>query len=377
MPLFLRQHVDKLDRRWLRQQGIGVREQSVRNLAVDMLLAIASVCESIKDEEGVLVVTQREPHRSEVFGSGLSTLLDTFSTANTLASARKRGARFKTELVGMRRRVRTAQGFDLSHKLSRGGASAEPDLVIVPAMKSKDPQSLDAMLNRRECLDAKAWLAEHLATRTELAAVCTGTYLLAASGALTGRVATTSWWLGADFARRFPEVVVDAGQMIVRDGRCITAGAAMAHVDLALWFVRQRSPDLATRTARHLLYDEERPSQAAYAIPGHIAHDDPLVDRFERWVRRHLAEFSITAAARSLGVTERTLQRRIRSALDRTPLQFVQDLRIERALHRLRVGDDDLDEIASDVGYGSAAALRTVLRRRTGRSLRAHRVRGR
>ena len=157
--------------------------------------------------------------------------------------------------------------------------------------------------------------------------------------------------------------------------RVATAGAALAHVDLALWLVRRSSPSLATLTARYLV-SEPRPSQAAYAIPDHLAHFDPTVERFERWARRRIAEgFSLPAAARAVGASERTLARRLRTVLGKSPLGYFQDLRVERAVHLLQTTDASVDEIASQVGYSTGMTLRTLLRRGIGRGVREIRSR--
>jgi len=92
-------------------------------------------------------------------------------------------------------------------------------------------------------------------------------------------------------------------------GNVVTAGAALAHIDLALWLVRRRSPALA-RSVAHFLAFDGRPSQAAYVMQDHLAHSDPLVEKFESWARRNLSGFSLDAAARVVGASERTLERR-------------------------------------------------------------------
>jgi transcriptional regulator GlxA family with amidase domain len=193
--------------------------------------------------------------------------------------------------------------------------------------------------------------------------------LLAASGILDGGRATTTWWLSPLFRERFPRVALDESRMIVESSRVVTAGAALAHVDLALWLVRRRSPALAESVARHLVFDA-RPSQAAYVMPDHLMHADPVVERFEQWARRHLADFALAEAARHVGASERTLERRIRAVLGKTPLSYVQDLRVEVAVHRLRTTKESIDEIASTVGYGDGVTLRTLLRKKTGRGIR-------
>jgi transcriptional regulator GlxA family with amidase domain len=89
------------------------------------------------------------------------------------------------------------------------------------------------------------------------------------------------------------------------------------------------------------------------------------VKRFETWIRGHLAEpFALAHVARAVGSSERTLQRRIRAVLGKPPVAFVQDLRLEQAVHLLRVTQGSVDEIAGAVGYGDGSTLRTLLRRR-------------
>ena len=151
--------------------------------------------------------------------------------------------------------------------------------------------------------------------------------------------------------------------MLVRSGRLLTAGAALGHMDLALWIVRGVSPQLATLTAKYLIVDS-RPSQSAYALADHLLHDDPIVQRFEQWARGRLAKgFSLGEAAKAVGASKRTLARRMHDVLGKTPLSYFQSLRVERAVHLLKTGDASVDEIATRVGYADGATLRSLLRR--------------
>jgi transcriptional regulator GlxA family with amidase domain len=144
----------------------------------------------------------------------------------------------------------------------------------------------------------------------------------------------------------------------------------MGHFDLALWLIRQSSPELSALVARYLLVDR-RPSQAPYMIPEHLARADPLVERFERWARSRLAQgFSLESAADALATSKRTLQRRIESVLGKSPLSYFQDLRVERALHLIRTTHLDIEAIAAEVGYADGVTLRTLLRKRLGRGVR-------
>jgi transcriptional regulator GlxA family with amidase domain len=304
-----------------------------------------------------------------VFDLGLSAILDTFGTASDLASGSGRGAaRFEVTLVGVRRRVRTGRG--LLVPVTTPARAGRADVVVIPALGAKTPQLVAKMFERSDVRDATALLARYAAAGAIVGAACTGTFLLAAAGLLDGRAATTTWWLAPLFRERFPRVTLDDSRMVVPAGRVVTAGAALAHLDLALWLVRSKSPGLAALCARYLVVDS-RPSQALFAIPDHLAHADPLVERFETWAREHLVvRFSLSEAARAVGASERTLARRLRGVLGKSPLGYIQDLRVERAVHRLRTSDATLDDIAAEVGYADAVTLRTLLRRKVGRSVR-------
>lgn len=304
------------------------------------------------------------------FDTGLAAILDAFTTANELAQIQQPGASapFEISVIGMRREVRT--GLGLRVPVKPAGAMGKPDWLIVPAIAAKMPEQLLPALARRDVKDALALLRQSHADGVKIAAACIGTFVLAESGLLDGQEATTSWWLAPLFRQRYPEVRLDSARMMVPSGSFTTAGAAMGHLDLALWLLNQASPALASVVVRYLLVDA-RPSQAPYMIPDHLARADPLVERFERWARGRLAEgFSLDAAADSLATSTRTLQRRIEAVLGKSPLSYFQDLRVERAVHLLRTSHLNIEAIAAQVGYADGATLRTLLRRRMGRGVR-------
>jgi transcriptional regulator GlxA family with amidase domain len=308
------------------------------------------------------------------FDLGLSALLDTLGTANELASTMNiPTTAIKVSLVGVQRRVRTAQGLSVSVVAPR--AAPRPDAVLVPALGEKMPASLAQRLSHRDVGEAGGLLKEWAQGGAWIGAACTSTFVLAESALLDGHAATTSWWLAPLFRQRYMQVDLDESRMLVSSGAFVTAGAALAHIDLALGLIRRQSPVLAALTARYLLI-EPRESQAIFIIPDHLAHTDPLVEHFEKWARRSLGRgFSLADAARSAGTSERTLARRLRTVLGKSPLSYFQDLRVERAVHLLRTSKRSVDRIASEVGYSDGVTLRTLLRRKLGRGVRELRSR--
>jgi transcriptional regulator GlxA family with amidase domain len=311
---------------------------------------------------------------NDVFDTGLATVTDALVTANELAEMSGIASlRFDLSVVGVRRKIKTAQGLTVPVVPAAGRPT--PDLVILPALGFKTPVALEPALARTEVGDATEMLRHWAAKKVGIAAACIGTFVLGESGLLDDHEATTTWWLAPLFRRRYPKVRIDESRLIVRSGQFVTAGAALSHLDLALWLIRRVSPELAALTARYLLVDA-RPSQAAYMIPSHLANADPVVECFERWARQRLAHgFSLGEAARATATSARTLARRMHKVLGKSPLSYFQDLRVERAVHLLKTTSHGVDEIAAKVGYADGVTLRLLLRRRLGRGIRELRSR--
>ena len=304
-----------------------------------------------------------------LWDTGLTVTLDAFTIANKFSALQMRGTvRFDVSIVGVRRRVRTGQG--LATPVQAITPDLKPDWVIVPALNTGRPEQLIPALERRDVIQAKTQLRKWHDEGAQIAAACIGTFLLAEAGLLDHQEATTTWWLAPLFRQRYPNVSLDESRMLVPSDVGVTAGAAMGHLDLALWLIRKASPELAAVVSRYLLADI-RSSQAPYIIPNHLAQADPLILRFERWARDHLkAGFSLQEAANALATSARTLQRRCEAVLGKSPLSYFQDLRVERAQSLLHGSGLDLDAIAAEVGYVDGATLRTLLRERLGRGVR-------
>lgn len=304
-----------------------------------------------------------------LWDTGLAVMRDALSLADKFSVAQMGGTpRFDVSVVGVRRGVRSGQGMPIPAQAIT--PDLKPDWVVVPALGTATPEQLVPALERRDVVQAKMELRKLHAKGAHLAASCIGSFVLAETGLLDHQEATTTWWLAPLFRQRYPHVRLDETRMLVPSEVGVTAGAAMGHLDLALWLIRQASPELANVVSRYLLADI-RSSQAPYIIPNHLAQADPLILRFERWSRDHLSQgFSLQDAAHALATSARTLQRRCEAVLGKSPLSYFQDLRVERAQSLLHGSGLDLDAIAAEVGYVDGATLRTLLRERLGRGVR-------
>ncbi|MGL5818866.1 MAG: GlxA family transcriptional regulator [Phycicoccus sp.] len=304
---------------------------------------------------GVLVV-------DDMFDSGLAVTLDVLATASALAPSAGGPDAPEVVLLGPGRRARTARGLTVE-TTPFAEFSTRLGVVVCPAMNHRTFRDLIAVVRGHPTLP---WLVRQHDAGARLAAACTGTMFLAEAGLLDGRAATTSWWHAPQFRQRYPAVHLDESRTLVDDRSIVTAGAALAHADLALALVAARSPALADAVARNLLIGA-RSTQAAFSIPAQLAADDPLVVAFEQHVRARLDQPGLIAeSCAAFGVSERTLQRATTARLGMTPLAFIQELRLERAVHLLRTTTMSTGAVARAVGYRDTGAFRAMVRRRRG-----------
>ncbi|NUP29849.1 MAG: helix-turn-helix domain-containing protein [Nocardia sp.] len=308
---------------------------------------------------------------------GLGALLGAFGTANALRKELENPpAPWNVRAVSVGTSVRSGSG-NLVPTTPLGEIPVQLDALAVAAVDILEPEPLVELVTDPEHTRVLDHIRAARAQGVHLAAACTATFFLAESGVLDGSPATTSWWLGACFRGRYPQVQLDESCIVCHGDGITTAGASLSHMDMALSLIYRTSPELAERAMRYLAVGS-RASQAPYAIPEVVARGNSLIVGYERWVREHLSEqFLIATAARELGVTERSLQRATRAALGMSPKDFADDIRLDRAVQLLRSGDRTVDAVARDVGYVNASALRALARRRRGLSLaeiRAHRL---
>src|ERR1700728_1623085 len=199
-----------------------------------------------------------------VFDTGLSAVLDAFGTANTLAQmSGVSSLRFQLKVVGLHKSITTARG--LSLPVMAAARAPTPAAVVTPGIFHMRPAPLVQALAGSEVREAGAVLRKWAGRGALTATACIGTFVLAEAALLDGEEATTTWWLSPLFRQRYPRVRLDESRMIVSSGKVVTAGAALSHMDLALWLIRQRSPKLAALTAKYLVVDS-RPSQSAYVL---------------------------------------------------------------------------------------------------------------
>ncbi len=212
-----------------------------------------------------------------------------------------------------------------------------------------------------------------------LMSICSGVFVLAATGLLSGRRATTHWHYVQQLSQAHPDIQVEPDVLYVDEGRLLTSAGSAAGIDLCLHVVRADfGPEIANRLARRLVVPPHREGGQAQFIerPVPPAREGvrfaPLFDR----MRQRLAEEQpIAALAAEAGMSTRTFLRRFKDATGLPPGEWLLTERLIRARELLETTRNSIEDIAGATGFGSAAALRHHFRTRLGTSPAAYRGR--
>ncbi|HEX4250894.1 MAG TPA: helix-turn-helix domain-containing protein [Pseudonocardia sp.] len=248
-------------------------------------------------------------------------------------------------------------------------ALATADTVILPGCA--DP----AAPVPPEVLDA---LRRAAAAGTRIASICSGAFILGATGLLDGLRATTHWMATSAFAARYPTIDVDPDVLYVDNGQFLTSAGAAAGLDLCLHLIRRdHGSAVAADAARLSVMPLEREGGQAQFIV-HDRPPTPLGTELEpllRWLEDNTGtELTLDDIAAHAGMSTRTLNRRFREQTGSTPLQWLHRARIRQAQYLLEATAHPVDRVAAQVGFGSATAFRDRFKRIVGTSPNAYRA---
>ncbi|KII29660.1 GlxA family transcriptional regulator [Pseudomonas fluorescens] len=213
------------------------------------------------------------------------------------------------------------------------------------------------------------WLRAQHAKGATLGGVCVGSLMLAESGLLDGRSATTHWTSAKAFAERYPKIRLKADTPIVDDGDLITTAGLMAWSELGLRLVnRLLGPSIATSTARFLVVEHsDSASECGSNFAPILGHGDAAILKVQHWLQSTGAtDVSLTAMAERAGLEERTFLRRFRAATGLKPTEYCQHLRVGKAREMLEFTNGTIDHIAWTVGYQDPGAFRGIFKKITG-----------
>jgi len=212
-----------------------------------------------------------------------------------------------------------------------------------------------------------AWLRRAQARR--IASVCSGAFLLAESGLLDGRHATTHWASCDHFARRYPQVTLDGERIFIRDGHVWTSAGITAGIDLALALIEEDlGADISRRTAQQLVVHQRRPGgQSQFSALVELGGDAGRFADLIGWMRERLSEpLTVERLAEQAAMSPRNFARAFAAETGLTPAKAVERLRLEVARAALESGHTPLERVAEQAGFGDAGRMRRAFLRGLG-----------
>lgn len=252
--------------------------------------------------------------------------------------------------------IETSSGLTIVPDGSLGEVPRELDTLIVPGGLGSRAASAD-----QELLE---WTASASGGARRTASVCTGAFVLAAAGLLRGLRATTHWAAATELARLYPDVLVDADPIFLRDGDVWTSAGVTAGMDLALALVEEdHDRDTALAIARQLVMFLRRPgnqSQFSATLAAQQPRREPLREVQREVVEELAGEHTVEAMAGRAHMSPRHFARAFAAETGITPARYVERVRLEAARRSLEDSGEPIAEVAAACGFGTAETMRRV-----------------
>ncbi|MDN5204847.1 helix-turn-helix domain-containing protein [Fulvivirgaceae bacterium BMA10] len=271
---------------------------------------------------------------------------------------------FHVELVSsLGTTVQTQDGYAIHCERSIENLD-KTDVLLLPALEFDVKEKIEV---NKHCVEHIRRLHQQ---GTEIATMCTGAFLLAATGLLNQKKATTHWFLTKTFQQMFPEVELMDDKIIVDNGKLYTCGGATSFINLVLYLVEKYcGKETAIMTSKMLLIDFNKPPQNHYAMfTPQMQHDDKIIMETQEYLQSHNKFITVGQLAERANMSHSTFLRRFKKATGESPLKYIQRMQVEKIKDMLETTDKRFDEIAYGLGYNDIPSLRKVFKHFTGLS---------
>ena len=288
-----------------------------------------------------------------------------FNRANACYEQAGRDKVFEIELVGANPREDFYHGLFTVNTQKNIHEIDQTDLIIIPSLNHNYEQAIannEAMVS---------WIYNHYKAGTEIASICTGAFLLAASGILDGKQCATHWAAAENFRKMFPRVYLQPDQLITDEDGIYTNGGAYSFLNLMIYLVEKYyDRRTAIFCSKVFQIDVARNLQSEFSIfNGHKKHNDEIVYEAQIFLEENYKEkISFEHLARRLNAGRRNFDRRFKKATSFTPLEYLQQVKVEAAKRAFENTRLNVNEVMYNVGYNDTKAFREVFSRVTGLS---------
>jgi transcriptional regulator GlxA family with amidase domain len=288
-----------------------------------------------------------------------------FTRANDFLESMGRPRMFNVQLVGV---DKEAQVYDRLFKVTPDvliGDVTKTDLIIIPAVNGDMSNVIAANA------EFFPWIVKQHNKGAEVASLCVGAFLLAATGLVDSKRVATHWLSANEFRRMFPSIEL-VSDKIITDGQGIySSGGANSFWNLLLYILEKYTDrELSILAAKYFAIEIDRSSQSAFIMfRGQKDHQDESVKKAQEFIEQNFQEkITVDQLSDMFAVGRRSLERRFKKATCNTVSEYIQRVKIEAAKKSFETSRKNINEIMSDVGYSDTKAFRTIFKRATGLS---------
>lgn len=250
-------------------------------------------------------------------------------------------------------------------------AIAKTNLIVIPSLNHEYQKAIAANTQLIE------WIKIQHAQGAEIASICTGAFLLAASGILDGKSCSTHWAFANSFSKMFPNINLQRDKLITDENGIYTNGGAYSFLNLIIYLVeRYFDRETAILCAKVFQIEIDRANQSQFIIfKGQREHEDVLIRQVQDYLENNFQQkMSMETLSSKFGVSRRNFDRRFIKATGNTPIEYVQRIKVEAAKRAFESGQKSVTEVMYEVGYADLKAFREVFRKVTGISPLEYRI---
>jgi transcriptional regulator GlxA family with amidase domain len=287
-----------------------------------------------------------------------------FAGANDFLQASGKEPLFQIQLAGLTREVLLNNG-QFSVHTTLIDEIAKTDLVMVPALSGNLQESIE---KNKEMLP---WIVQQYHGGAEVASLCVGAFLLAATGLLDGKECSSHWLTANLFREMFPEVTLVDGRVVTEQSGLYSSGGATSYWSLLLHLVEKfAGREIAIMAAKIYALEIDRNSQSAFMIfQGLKNHADVPIKEAQDFIEKNISEkINVEDLAVMFAIGRRNFERRFKKATHNTPNEYIQRVKIEAAKKQFETTRKNVSEVMYEVGYNDLKAFRMTFRKLTGLS---------
>jgi transcriptional regulator GlxA family with amidase domain len=272
---------------------------------------------------------------------------------------------FKVQLVGLTKEAQVYDRFFTVYPDLVIADAPKTDLIIIPAVNGEMNKVIES--NK----DFFPWIVRQHNGGAEVASLCVGAFLLAATGLLDGKKCSTHWSSENDFRKMFPEVALVSDRIITDEHGVYSSGGANSFWNLLIYLIEKYiDRDMAILASKYFAIEIDRDSQSPFTMfKGQRDHQDECVKKAQEFIENNFQDkITVDQLSDMFAVGRRSLERRFKKATCNTVSEYIQRVKIEAAKKRFETSRKNINEIMDDVGYSDTKAFRTVFKRTTGLS---------